>query len=766
MKKTIYILALFFGITPSVYAQNFYDIDTINTIELTFTESNWDQILDDLYAEGEEDRLVGTAIINGVQYDSVGVRYKGNSTYNPNQIKNPLNIKLDHVVDDQDVDGYGTLKLANVTNDPSFMREVLGYEIARKYMPASEANFANVYINGQHLGLYSNVQSVDKFFMGTHFKNDENARFKGELAGDGRPSLVDVWNYRGADSTAYFDFYELKSDYGWDALLNFLDIYNNAPERMEDVLNVDLHLWMLAYDILMVNLDAPVNFAHNYYLFQDNTGRFNPIIWDLNENFGVFTQLLAGGQLNPSQMDPFLNATHPSFPIVGNVLSDPTYRKIYVAHMKTIMEEIFSNQWYKTRIQEIQNVIDADVQADPNKFYTYNDFLSNVDNAIGGGGPPGPGARSVIGITELMDARVEYISAQSEFQAIAPAINNLTSSTSQTLQYSQAEITAEVSNTNSVILAYRNSTDDAFTKVDMKDDGANNDGLANDGIYGVSVSTAASDVQYYLFAENDEAATFSPARAAYEFYTIQVVAGDVVINEFMADNDTVNSDQDGDFDDWIELYNVTSEPISLNGYFLSDDGTDLTQWAFPDTTIDANGYLIIWADNDTLQTGLHANFGLSRNGDSIYLTQSDTTIISDEITFGAQTTDLSFGRFPNGTGDFIEMTPSFSTENSSVGVAIENEPAASVPGQFTVGQNYPNPFSSSTTIDVSLHEASYVSLEVYNMLGQRMETLVSGNLPAGQYLYHWQPELQASGVYFYTLKAGGFSETKKMFFLK
>ena len=97
MKKTLCLLAIFFGLTPAIYGQRFYDVNTVNTIELNFTESNWDQILDDHYAEGEENRLVATAILNGVQYDSVGDRYQGNSTYNPNQIKNPLNIKLDHV---------------------------------------------------------------------------------------------------------------------------------------------------------------------------------------------------------------------------------------------------------------------------------------------------------------------------------------------------------------------------------------------------------------------------------------------------------------------------------------------------------------------------------------------------------------------------------------------------------------------------------------------------------------------------------------------
>jgi len=64
---------------------------------------------------------------------------------------------------------------------------------------------------------------------------------------------------------------------------------------------------------------------------------------------------------------------------------------MYVAHMQTIMNKNFSNGWYKTRIHEIQSIIDAEVQADPNKFYTYDDFFNNIENAVGAGCPPGHG---------------------------------------------------------------------------------------------------------------------------------------------------------------------------------------------------------------------------------------------------------------------------------------------------------------------------------------------------------------------------------------
>jgi len=656
------LLTFFMFAFSDLHAQDFYDIDTVNTIEITFAENNWDQLLDDLYAAGNEDRLTGSALINGQQFTDIGVRYKGNSTYSANQVKNPLNIKLDYINEDQTIDGYGTLKLANVTKDPSFVRETLSYEIARKYMPASQANYINVYINGTHLGLYTNVQSVDKFFLGNHFNSNQNAFFKGELTQSGPPTADEIWAYYGTNSADYTKYFELKSDDGWDQLINMLDFLNNFPNNMETYLNVDRHLWMLAYDILLVNLDAPVNYGHNYYLYQDDANQFNPIIWDLNESFGGFSMLLSGPPLNVTsmqQLDPFLYESNADYPIISQVLSNPRYRKMYVAHMKTIMQENFSNDWYHSRALEIQNTIDSDVQNDSNKFYSYNNFLDNIDDSVGGGG--GPGNQSVVGLTELMDARVSYINSQTEFQAVAPSIAGTAVVPVAPLAGSQISITAQVNSANFVQLKYRDSVSSGFIGVEMFDDGNHNDGAANDHIYGISLNVGSTDLQYYIYAENDDAAQFDPQRAAYEFYSVSIV-GDLVINEFMASNDVTVADQDGEFDDWIELYNNTDSAIALNGYLLSDDGQELDQWAFPDVAIEPHSFLTVWLDNDEEQVGLHANFKLSASGETIYLS-SPTLELIDEVTYGEQTTDITTGRYPNGTGDFRLMEPSFNASN-------------------------------------------------------------------------------------------------------
>ena len=516
-------------------------------------------------------------------YDSVGVRYKGNSSYRANQIKNPLNIKLDYVIDGQELGDYGTLKLANAYNDPSFVRETLSYEIAREYMPASLANYIKVYINGTYIGLYTSVQDVDKHFLRSNYYSSDNPFFKGELVNDTPQNIVTVWGYLGVDSATYTNYYEIESDNGWKDLINFLDVLNNDTESVEDVLNVDRHLWMLAFDNLLVNLDAPINFAHNYYLYQDDAGKFNPIVWDFNESFGVFSSLIGGAQLNISglqKLDPYLNSTNSNYPIISKILSNPTYKKMYVAHMKTIMADYFENDFYRTRAVEIQDIIKVEVQSDPNKFYTYSNFINNVDNSVGGGGPPGPMNQSILGIAELMRARVTYLNSLSDFQATSPSVSAVEQNPEYPSPNSEAWITVNVSDANSVIFTYRKSLTDSFEKKEMFDDGNHGDGSAGDGVYGVSVSTGSSGFQYYIYAENDNAGSFSPQRAANEFYTL-TVSGDLVINEFMASNETTVTDSEGEYEDWVELYNNSDEEISLNGYFLSDDGDDLIAVELP-----------------------------------------------------------------------------------------------------------------------------------------------------------------------------------------
>ena len=139
----------------------------------------------------------------------------------------------------------------------------------------------------------------------------------------------------------------------------------------------------------------------------------------------------------------------------------------------------------------------------------------------------------------------------------------------------------------------------------------------------------------------------------------------VVINELMADNDNIIADPQGDYDDWLELYNRTDSPISISGMYLSDDEEEPNKWQFPDNIeIPANGYLIVWLDEDLDDTpGLHADIKLSKGGEMALLVDTDGITVLDHVVFGEQETDVSYGRLPNGTGEFQVVDASPGTEN-------------------------------------------------------------------------------------------------------
>jgi hypothetical protein len=89
-----------------------------------------------------------------------------------------------------------------------------------------------------------------------------------------------------------------------------------------------------------------------------------------------------------------------------------------------------------------------------------------------------------------------------------------------------------------------------------------------------------------------------------------------------------------------------------------------------------------------------------------------------------------------------------------------------MPHSFSLSQNYPNPFNASTTIEFSISERGPALLEVYNLLGQRVATLLDGELEPGRYSYQWNGADAPSGVYFYRLTAGHHTQTKRMVMIR
>ena len=132
----------------------------------------------------------------------------------------------------------------------------------------------------------------------------------------------------------------------------------------------------------------------------------------------------------------------------------------------------------------------------------------------------------------------------------------------------------------------------------------------------------------------------------------------LVINEFMASNQSTITDETGSYGDWIELYNPTDEAVELGGWLISDDLEQPDEWVLDDAlSIEAGGFLLLWADDDPEEGPSHLGFNLSRKGGALGL-YAPTERAIDRLEYAEQASDLSAARTPDGSLDWaISDTP-------------------------------------------------------------------------------------------------------------
>ena len=862
-------------------ATDLYDPTVLGTFELRFAQEDWWEQLTANYSTEEE--IPADLIVDGVTYPAVGVRFKGMTSYSRigNSRKKSFNIALDFQDDDQRLEGYKTLNLNNAASDPSFMREVLYFDMVRRYTPCPKVSFVELTINDEDWGLYVHVQQLNSDLIKEWFVSSDGTRWKAAMGGGQggaapadpnalrpgiggqfqppvggqlpppldpvQPLTLDQWaasrqardlngdgeiteaDYRiyldrqtaaapaqppaggqparpgdpaqqapggtgggigggfasgdkaliwlGSDPAEYENAYELKTDNmddPWTPLIHTCDVLNNTSleemaDDIESVLAVDRWLWFLAVENTFTDGDSYLTKGADYQLYYEvETGRIHPLQHDGNEAFIV----------RNTSLSPFEGEDNGNRPIISRLLAVPALRQRYVAHLRTILDESLNWNTLGQKIAAHRALIEADVQADPKKLYTYEEFLSEL-----------------IALEDFVEARRTYLLTHPEIDNQAPEVLTVdrtsldappASTATQFVPAGQpVRITAQVGDTvpaDLALLYYATGVTGAFTATPMFDDGAHADGAAGDGLFAGDIPSfpAGSLVRYYVEARAaNGTASFAPGGAENDVFAYRVAVDlaastFVVINELMADNDSCVEDPQGDFDDWIELYNASDREVDLSGMYLTDTDVELRKWAFPEGTVLVPGtHLIVWADEDD-EDGLHAGFKLSRSGEGIYLVDTDErgNAILDAVLFGEQQTDVSYGRLPDGTGPFQSIaSPSPLGANLRATAIVEGQ-AGSLPAALSLEQNFPNPFNSGTLIRFSIPEgAARVELEIFNLAGQRIISLAQGDYLPGVYEMHWDGRDQdgralASGAYLYRLRAGTQVETRRLLLLR
>ena len=224
-------------------ANDFYNPNKVHELRITFEQDNWPYLLDSIRIQGDG-LLLGDAQVDGNTYENVGIRFRGSKSFTTGSKRNAFHIKLNYINKNQNHQGYKTLKLSNALRDPSMVREVLSYEIARKYLPAPKAGYIKLYINGENYGLFVNLQALDDLFLDQNFGSHDNTTFKcGQHVNEGpkncKKKISGSLQYE-KNPACYTANFEMKSKEGWDDLIELTRILNEEPDNVGSVLNLSL----------------------------------------------------------------------------------------------------------------------------------------------------------------------------------------------------------------------------------------------------------------------------------------------------------------------------------------------------------------------------------------------------------------------------------------------------------------------------------------------------------------------------------------------
>ncbi len=536
MKNLLPFLLCFGMFTAATFKNNAqsamvdeFNIDIVHTIRLQFNQLHWMNLLDSLRLYGNE-MIIGEISIDGATFKNVGVRYQNGEACRMGSRRNPWHVELNYKDTTQNYQGHTIVELSNAFEDPSLVREMLGYEIAGKYFPAPKASYANVSVNGENRGVFINVEAADPLFLKTNFKSSNGALVKpiGYIkSGENNGCSLAYGSLMFEDALdCYKRNFEASGNFNWNDLQTFSKTLLEEPNKFHQHINGDKLLWMLAFNTVTANLASySGKYSDKYMLYEDGPAHFSPFLTDLYDCFGGFQNTGKGGNLKLEALqglDVFLNADNPNKPLIAQVLKNEEMQKVYLTHIRQICIDNFENGWYKKRAKTLQGLIAPYFYNSPEKGdFSIADFNTSLAATVSNDHMTKPG------VIELMEKRTQYLRAHPALAFIPPTVARVKAEKRKKfgdVPVTTFRITATIENyPKQVRLYYRSDPKASFVAVPMKDDGDGPDKKAGDKVYSVLIDPngAYAEIEYYIIAENKGGIGYSPAN--YMFICIKQV---------------------------------------------------------------------------------------------------------------------------------------------------------------------------------------------------------------------------------------------------
>lgn len=441
MFKNFYTILIALLFTSNAFAQidgdNIFQNAQVISIELTFHQTGyWDSLVAN-YATATYMKadLVLTDETGTSSFTDVGVRLKGNSSYNHPNDKKSFKIDFNEYVSGQKYDGLKKLNFGNCFKDPSMMRDKVFFDVSRAAdVPAPRSNFANVYMNGTLKGFYTVIEQIDDQFLDWKILDDDGNLFKagdnfgGGPAGGGNPADL---KYYGTAQSSYEARYELKTNEDvndWTDLIDFIDFINNSSAAdfeagIANKIELQEYLRSAALDNLFSNLDSYTGSARNYYLYHNSTtDKWQWIKWDGNESFGSY----ANGVQNITSLP--LNYVEADRPLLSTIFNNANLYDQYLYEVCDLTNTYFNSNFMDSLIESHKNLIQASVFADNNKMYTNANFTTNVNSNITSGG--GPMGGTTYGLKSFVSDKSAFVSNAIDCSMILSTENIIANTTS------------------------------------------------------------------------------------------------------------------------------------------------------------------------------------------------------------------------------------------------------------------------------------------------------------------------------------------------
>lgn len=691
---------------------------------------------------------------DGTQRDTVentGFRLRGNSSRY--SAKKSFKVSFNTYDSGRKYEGHEKLNLNGSHNDPSMIREKLYYDAWNKFgMPARRSSFVRLYVNEYYYGLYTNIEEMDEIWCKDRFGDNSGNLYKCTYPTDLTYEGAYQEDYKSIESSSVtggraYDLQNNESGDDYTDLVNFITILNQTPINelscaLEKVFDADGFLKAYAMDVASGNWDDYAFNKNNYYLYHDP---FNDqivfIAYDCDNTFGVDW---IGVDWTSRSVYEWENSSER--PLVTRLLEIPQYRDRYSYYLNELVNTVLNPSLIGPHIDSMKNLITPAALEDDFKAFDYGytdeDFLNSFNtNDIDGHTP--------YGVNNFIAAFKTNAQSELVLNNISPIINEAHHLPVLPEPGEEIFITATSFDDVSVssVKIYFSFDSVQFTQATMYDDGLHNDGIAGDAVYGVEIPPASVNGYLFYHIQSTDNTNLTARFPLCGDFSIKIgfEPPPLFINEFLAANNSVISDNNGEFADYVELYNAGTEPIYLGNKYLSDDFQDPSKWRLPAVTLNGDEYILLWTDNDPEQGFDHADFSLNADGEQIGLFSSASEYFAaiDTFTFGLQAADVSVGRLPNGEGPFIILpgpTPGF--DNYAVGITEETSAGNSL-------QILSNPSSGMAMIQVICNPSEQlVTLQLCSMQGVTVKELESLMLPKGTHTFSVNTTDLPAGIYF------------------